>query len=86
MTQQNKDTLNIVLLSAYFFVPFYGLRIALERYLGNDRLDIAYIGLLGLFSGLIVSISIIALKTTKTKIVGLVILLFLVVAISLIAK
>lgn len=86
MTQHSKDTLNIVLLSAYFFIPFYGFRIALERYLGSDRLDIAYIGLLGLVSGLIVSVSMTFLKSTKAKIAGLVLLLFFVVAVSLFLK
>ncbi len=82
---QSNHTWNIVLMATYFFVPFYGLRIALENYLMEDDLGIAYVMLLGLVGAIIVTIYLTTLqnKPRKIKLVGLGIIILLVTAINL---
>ncbi len=82
---QKLDTWDIVLMATYFFVPFYGLRIALENYFFVDDLDMSYVMLLGFMSGIITTIYFITLrpKTMKVKIIGLGLIFFLVIVINL---
>jgi hypothetical protein len=83
--KQNIDTWNIVLMATYFFVPFYGLRIAAENYLMEDDLGVGYSMLFGLISGIAVAIYLTTLqtKTLKTKLIGLGGILLLVTAVNL---
>jgi hypothetical protein len=84
--EQKQNTIGIVILTFYFFIPFYGLRIVLENYLKVERLEVGYVGLLGLISGLIVALNLSVLKTVKVRIIGLVIILFVVIIINLLLK
>lgn len=84
--EQKQNTIGIVILAFYFFIPFYGLRIALENYLKVERLEVGYVGLFGLISGLIVALNLSVLKTVKVRIIGLVIILFVVIIINLLLK
>jgi hypothetical protein len=81
----NKDTLDIVLMATYFFVPFYGLHIAAENYLMDDELGMGYSMLFGLIGGIVVTIylTILRTKTLKTRLVGLGVLLLVVTAVNL---
>lgn len=83
--QQKPDTWDIALMATYFFVPFYGLRIALENYLFVDDLVMSYVMLLGLVSGIMLTIYVTVLrpKTMKTKFIGLGLILLLVTVINL---
>ena len=82
--KQSKDTLNIVLMATYFFVPFYGLRIAAENFLMEDDLGIGYTMLFGLVGGIAVSIYLTTLqaKTLKVKLIGLGIILLLMTGVN----
>jgi hypothetical protein len=84
--KQNKDTWNIVLMATYFFVPFYGLRIATENYLMEDDLGIGYSMLFGLVGGIAVTIYLTTLqaKTLKIKLIGLAVILLLGTAVNFI--
>jgi len=86
--EQQTNNLDIVLMAMYFFIPFYGLRIALETYLKEDDLDMSYVVLLGLVSGIVVSIYLTVLKTRtmKIRIICLVIVLTFVTLINLIVN
>ena len=86
--KQNKDTWNIVLMATYFFVPFYGLRIAAENYLMEDDLGIGYSMLFALIGGIAVTIylTILLKKSLKIKLVGLGIILLLVTAVNLLVN
>jgi multidrug transporter EmrE-like cation transporter len=83
--KQNKDTWDIVLMATYFFVPFYGLRIAAENYLMEDDLGVGYSMLFGLIGGIAVTIYLTTLrtKTLKIKLIGLGIILSLVITVNL---
>jgi hypothetical protein len=72
-------------MAMYFFVPFYGLRIAAENYLMEDDLGMAYSMLFGLTGGIAVTIylTILAKKTLKTKVIGLGVILLLVTGVNL---
>jgi hypothetical protein len=82
--KQNKDTWDIVLMATYFFVPFYGLRIAAENYLMDDDLGMGYSMLFGLIGGIVVTIYLTTLrtKTLRIKLVGLGIVLLIVTAVN----
>jgi hypothetical protein len=82
---QNIDTWNVVLMATYFFVPFYGFRIAAENYLMEDDLGIGYTMLFGLIGGTAVTIYLTTLQTKalKIKLIGLGIILLLVTAVNL---
>ena len=86
--KQNKDTWNIVLMATYFFVPFYGLRIAAENYLMEGDLGMGYSLLLALIGGIAVTIylTILLKKSLKIKLVGLGIILLLVTAVNLLVN
>lgn len=86
--KQNKDTWNIVLMATYFFVPFYGLRIAAENYLMEDDLGIGYTMLFGLIGGIAVTIYLTALqtKTLKIKLIGVGVISLLVTVVNLLIK
>ncbi len=88
MKTQKSDTIDIVLFATYFFIPFYGLRIALENYLMEDDLDIGYLLMIGLVSGITSTIYMTVLKSkkTKAKIFGLGILLIFVITVNLIVN
>jgi len=83
--KQNKDTWNIALTATYFFVPFYGLRIAAENYLLEEDLGMGYSLLFALIGGIAVAIYLTTLlkKSLKIKLVGLGIILLLVTAVNL---
>ena len=83
---QQTNSLEIVMMATYFFIPFYGLRIALEKYLMQDDPGMGYMILLGVVSGIIETIYLAVLKpkSTKVKIIGIGILLVLVTIINLI--
>lgn len=82
---QNVDTWEIVLMASYFFVPFYGLRIAAENYLMEDELEIGYLMLFGLIGGIAVTIYLTILKnrTLKVKLIGLASILLVLTAVNL---
>lgn len=82
--KQNQDTWNVVLMATYFFVPFYGLRIAAENYLMEDDLGLGYSMLFGLIGGIAVTIylTILRTRTIKVKLIGLGIILLLVTAVN----
>lgn len=86
--KQNKDTWDVVLTAIYFFVPFYGLRIAAENLLMDDDLGIGYSMLFGLIGGIAVAIYLTTLqsKRLKIKLIGLGILLILVTAVNLVVN
>ncbi len=52
-SQSKQDTIFFAL---NYFIPFYGLRIALEDYLASDRIPLSYILLMGLVSGIITGV------------------------------
>jgi len=81
-----RETLDIVFMAIYFFIPFYGLRIAAENYLFVDDLDVTYQMVIALISGIAVTIYITTLRsrTTKIKFIGLGILLCIVTMINVI--
>ena len=83
---QSEDTWNIVLMAIFFFVPYYGLRIAAENYLMEDDLGIGYSMLFGLISGIsaVIYLTILRKKTFKAKLVGLGIVLLAVTAVNII--
>jgi peptidoglycan/LPS O-acetylase OafA/YrhL len=68
-----------------FFIPFYGLRAMLENYSGQDRLPIAYYGLLGLVGGIVMIVFTFTTKgkSMKTKIIVTALLLAVIVALNL---
>lgn len=68
-----------------FFIPFYGVRAMLENYTGEDRLPIAYYGLLGLVGGIVMIVFtfITKNKSMKTKIIVITILLAIVIMLNL---
>ena len=70
---KKQETLDIVLVATYFFIPFYGLRIAAENYLFVDGLDVTYRMFIALLSSIPVTIYLTTLRsrTTKIKIIGL---------------
>ena len=82
---QKPDTWDIVLMAAFCFIPFYGLRLAVENYLMEDDLGIEYIILLGLISAIALTIylTILRTKTLKTKTIGLGTILLIVVVVNL---
>jgi multidrug transporter EmrE-like cation transporter len=84
--KQSKDTWDIVLMATYFFVPFYGLRIAAENYLMDDDLGMGYSMLFGLIGGIVVTIYLATLrtKTLKIKLVGLGVVLLIVTVVNLV--
>jgi hypothetical protein len=84
--KQNKDTWDIVLMATYFFVPFYGLRIAAENYLMDDDLGMGYSMLFGLIGGIVVTIYLTTLrtKTLRIKLVGLGTVLLIVTVVNLV--
>ncbi len=83
--ERKAETWDIVLMATYFFIPFYGLRIAMENYLIVDDLEMSYVLLLGLVSGIIVTIYVTILKpkSINIKLIGLGIILVLVTVINL---
>jgi len=88
MTNTNdkkQETLDIVLMATYFFIPFYGLRIAAENYLFVDDLGVTYGVVVALVSSIPVTIYLTALKSRKTKIkiIGLGILFVIVTIINI---
>jgi hypothetical protein len=68
---QTKSQWDSAISMMYFFIPFQGVRVMLENYLGGDRLPIAYYGLLGLVGAvfMIVFTFITKNKSMKTKII-----------------
>jgi len=86
--QKSQDTWNITLMALYFFVPFYGLRVAAENYLVDDDLGIGYTVLFGLVGGIAVSIYLTTLqsRTLKVKLIGLGIVSLLVVGVNILVK
>jgi hypothetical protein len=72
-------------MASYFFVPFYGLRIAAENYLMEDELEIGYLMLFGLIGGIAVTIYLTILKnrTLKVKLIGLAYILLVLTAVNL---
>ena len=82
---QKTNNWDIALLATYFFIPFYGLRIALENYLMEDDLGIEYTMLLGLVSAISVTIylTILRTKSLKTKVIGLGTTLLLVIIVNI---
>lgn len=83
--EQQTNNLDIAIMSTYFVIPFLGLRIAMENYLMEDKLNMGYVMLLGLVSGIIVTIylTILKPKSTKVKLIGLFLLLTFVTIINL---
>jgi hypothetical protein len=83
---KKQETLDIVLMATYFFIPFYGLRIAAENYLFVDDLDVTYGMVIALVSSIPVTIYLTTLKsrTTKIKIIGLGILLLVVTIVNVV--
>jgi hypothetical protein len=83
--KHNKDTWNIALMATYFFVPFYGLRIAAENYLMEDDLGIGYTMMFGLVGGIAVTIYLTTLQARplKIKLIGLGVVLLLVTIVNL---
>lgn len=86
--KQNKDTWNIVLMATYFFVPFYGLRIAAENYLMEDDLGMGYSMLFGLTGGIAVTIylTVLAKKSIKIRLIGLGVILLLVTLVNVLTN
>ena len=84
-SNQKTNYWDIALLAIYFFIPFYGLRIALENYLMEDDLGVDYTMLLGLVSAISVTVylTVLRTKTLKTKIIGLGIILLLVIIVNI---
>jgi hypothetical protein len=72
-------------MATYFFIPFYGLRIAAENYLMEDDLGMGYSMLFGLIGGIVITIylTILQTKTLKAKLVGLGVVLLAVTAVNL---
>ena len=73
-------------MATYFFVPFYGLRIAAENYLMDDDLGMGYSMLFGLIGGIVVTIYLTTLrtKTLRIKLVGLGTVLLIVTVVNLV--
>ncbi|RAW00754.1 hypothetical protein [Pseudochryseolinea flava] len=86
--KQNQDTWNIVLMATYFFVPFYGLRIAAENYLMEEDLGMGYSMLFGLIGGIAVTIylTVLAKKSMKIRLIGLGVILLLVTLVNVLTN
>ena len=81
-SQSKQDTIFFAL---NYFIPFYGLRIALEKYLATDRMPLGYILLLGLVSGIITGVATFNTRGKKlqVKIVTCAAILIVVILINL---
>lgn len=79
------NNLEYALIGAYFFIPFYGLRLPLEEHLMVESLPITYSMLLGFISGIISGLMIFILKDkkVKAKFIGVTVLLILIIIINL---
>lgn len=68
-----------------YFIPFSGLRIALEDYLATDRMPLTYIFLLGLIAAIITVVATLStrFKKLQVKILASTILLVIMIFLNL---
>jgi hypothetical protein len=64
-SQSKQDTIFFAL---NYFIPFYGLRIALEDFLATDDIHLGYIFLLGLVSAIITALTTLNTRPKKLQV------------------
>lgn len=77
--QQTAKKQHALWFAIFFFIPFFGLRMALVNFLGEDEVGVVYIMLIGMMGGVSASIYEVTLrrKRIQAKVWGAVFLLIL---------
>lgn len=79
LASQSKQ--DMVFFALNYFIPFSGLRIALEDYLDTDRVPLTYIFLLGLVAAIITAVATLNTRSKKLQVKILVSTVLLVIMI-----
>jgi hypothetical protein len=83
LASQSKQ--DMIFFALNYFIPFSGLRIALEDYLATDRMPLTYIFLLGLIAAIITVVATLStrFKKLQVKILASTILLVIMIFVNL---